>query len=103
MEVILIQKGKVIMRYFCSPPYALVSQSLFLFFAFLSRPMYLLFCFTLDARIHSSIDLCLQIMRFCQSFINELYRYLGPDQVIWKAFCSLFDELCYHFITIVTL
>lgn len=23
-----------------------------------------------------------QIMRFCQSFMNELYRYMGPDQVL---------------------
>lgn len=23
-----------------------------------------------------------QIMRFCQSFMNELYRYLGPDKVL---------------------
>ncbi|KAK6128029.1 hypothetical protein DH2020_038232 [Rehmannia glutinosa] len=38
-------------------------------------------------RFHPSMNLCIakflsfdQIMKFCQSFMNELYRYLGPDK-----------------------
>ena len=32
--------------------------------------------------LHVNMDIfpC-QVMRFCQSFMDELYRYLGPDQV----------------------
>lgn len=30
-----------------------------------------------------------QIMRFCQSFMNEMYRYMGPDKVSRMGFCSL--------------
>lgn len=38
---------------------------------------------------------CGQIMRFCQSFMDELYRYLGPDQVIRGIVLMLFIYLLF--------
>lgn len=40
----------------------------------------LLFCNLYNVKLLNRVS-CWQIMRFCQSFMDELYRYLGPDQV----------------------
>ncbi|KAJ7560821.1 hypothetical protein O6H91_03G001100 [Diphasiastrum complanatum] len=33
-----------------------------------------------DPRHRSDLEMVMQIMRFCQSFMDELYRYIGPSQ-----------------------
>lgn len=64
MEVILILLERVTVRYSLSFP---------------------LICLMINLHVSycsfSSLKSTLQIMRFCQSFMNEMYRYLGPDKV----------------------
>lgn len=67
--VILIQKEKVIMRYQFLSPFS---------FCWGNHALYMMHTKKL---YFNSPNCCWQIMHFCQSFMDELYRHLGPNQV----------------------